>query len=230
MLTVRSKVCVYLYLPVPLRPPAPSPRTASMKLYLSRNSPLNATLVDDLGQELYYIHTPWKLSGRTTTITKADKELEAFVKFGGLLISDSKSDISPSDDLSTRGQPELAQIHWRCIGSSRLNFGGFERDIHEYLVRSGFMGWYRTFTAPDGRSYRWTMGFNYPELYTNDEHRRPIARFHRRRLSIPGICKGRAPHLEILPDGEQIADAIVMTFVYVEKRRRDCEKARSAGD
>lgn len=112
-----------------------------MKLYLSRNSPLNATLVDELGQELYYIHTPWKLSGRTTTITKADKELEAFVKFGGLLISDSKSDISPSDDSSTRGQPELAKIHWRCIGNSRLNFGGFERDIHEYLVRTGFMGW-----------------------------------------------------------------------------------------
>ncbi|KAF4609219.1 hypothetical protein EYR40_001572 [Pleurotus pulmonarius] len=204
--------------------------SAAMKLYLTRNSPLNATLVDDLEQELYYINTPWKLSGRTTTITKADKELEAFVKFGGLLISDSKSDISPSDDSSTRGQPELAQIHWRCIGNSRLNFGGFERDIHEYLVRSGCMGWYRTFTAPDGRSYRWTMGFNYPELHTNDEHRRPIARFHRRRLSIPGICKGRVPHLEIFPDGEHIADAIVMTFVYVEKRRRDWEDARSAGD
>ncbi|KDQ34178.1 hypothetical protein PLEOSDRAFT_1052927 [Pleurotus ostreatus PC15] len=194
-----------------------------MQFYITNSIPLNATFTDEDGQATYKTQTPFKFfADKTTTVSR-------------VLHTNNVA----SDDISRKGGDnqgqlvKLAEIEWKNdVSLSRFKYREKDVVIGEFFYKGkqGWRGKYRTFTAPDGRSYRWTMGFNYPELHTNDEHRRPIARFHRRRLSIPGICKGRAPHLEILPDGEHIADAIVMTFVYVEKRRRDCEKARSAGD
>jgi hypothetical protein len=50
-----------------------------------------------------------------------------------------------------------------------------------------------------------------------------VARFHRKSLGI--FRKARKASLEIFPTGEHIVDAIMVTFIYVEKLRKDRERA-----
>ncbi|KAL0947777.1 hypothetical protein HGRIS_013852 [Hohenbuehelia grisea] len=208
-----------------------------MHLYFLNNSALNTTLVDDSGDERYTVATPWRWSRRTTTISKTvwvperSVEKDSCVTFSEPpTLPDSPASEESRPSLSTLlsssflspKSSELAQIQWHCISNSRLKLAGcIECDLREYLVRSGLLGRLRTFTASDGQSYQWSMGVRAPVLYRNDHDRVPVARFHGKRFGVPGICKPRDAFLEILPAGEHIADSVVMTFVYIEKRRRD---------
>ena len=56
----------------------------------------------------------------------------------------------------------------------------------------------------------------------NDSAKTPVARFHRRQLAING--KSRPASLEIYAAGKDMVDIIVVTGVYMEKRRREKEK------
>jgi len=49
----------------------------------------------------------------------------------------------------------------------------------------------------------------------------PIAVFHRKRLGI--LRTARPASLEIFLVGEAIADTIIVTFIYMEKMRKDRE-------
>ena len=57
----------------------------------------------------------------------------------------------------------------------------------------------------------------------NDSAKTPVARFHRRQLGIIG--KSSPASLEIYAAGKDMVDFIVVTGVYMEKRRRDHERA-----
>lgn len=57
----------------------------------------------------------------------------------------------------------------------------------------------------------------------NDFAKTPVARFYRRQLGI--IRKLRPASLEIYAAGKNMVDLIVVTGVYMEKRRREKEKA-----
>jgi len=206
-----------------------------MHLYLTNNSPFNTTLIDDSGEERYSVETPNRWTRRTTTILKVPQLTYPQLYSSSVTFCElPEPPDTPTSDLApltfTRGVDkfpfgnELAQIQWRMISNSRLKFAGIESDFQDYLVRSGAWGRLRTFTAPDGQSYQWSMCLVAPVLCRSDGDKAPIARFHPRRVGFPGLWKGRDACLEILPAGEHIVDAIVMTFIYVEKRRRD--KAR----
>ncbi|KAI0062123.1 hypothetical protein BV25DRAFT_1825987 [Artomyces pyxidatus] len=80
----------------------------------------------------------------------------------------------------------------------------------------------RVFTASDGRAYRWILGALTCWLKPDDGSDVEIARYHPRKLGIFG--KARKAFLEVSPDGVPILDELIMTFIWVEMRRRDREK------
>jgi len=60
-------------------------------------------------------------------------------------------------------------------------------------------------------------------LVSNDTSKTPVAVFHRKKFGI--LREDRPASLEIFPMGEAIANIIVLTFVYMEKMRKDREIA-----
>ena len=57
----------------------------------------------------------------------------------------------------------------------------------------------------------------------NDSAKTPVASFHHRKLGIIG--KARPASLEIFAGGKDMVDLIVVTGVYMEKRRKEKERA-----
>ncbi|KAF8061801.1 hypothetical protein FPV67DRAFT_1422867 [Lyophyllum atratum] len=60
------------------------------------------------------------------------------------------------------------------------------------------------------------------QLVAKDAGKTPIAQLHRKSLGIFG--KARPASLEILPAGENTVETILITFVYIEKLRKDKER------
>ncbi|KAJ3805292.1 hypothetical protein F5876DRAFT_52093, partial [Lentinula aff. lateritia] len=83
---------------------------------------------------------------------------------------------------------------------------------------------HRVFTGPDGKEYKWVLGFYTPELILNDGSNTPVARFHRRKFILWNTPPG---YLEILPCGVDMIDTILITFIYIEKLRKDKERSVS---
>lgn len=97
------------------------------------------------------------------------------------------------------------------------------------------------FTGPDGVQYRWALGaagmnpprvsslsglsacsaLNVVKLVTIDEKKTVIAKFHRAQYFI----NKRKARLEVKPEGMDMLDYIVVTFVFVEQTRREREAA-----
>ncbi|KAF9235680.1 hypothetical protein BU15DRAFT_89512 [Melanogaster broomeanus] len=169
-----------------------------MQLTLSSESVRNTVMTNETGQVLYKSFHPFKLGKLgTTTIRK----------------------IRPNTD-------PLEQIEWRFYGSSTFRINGQEMQTSDFLPRHGINrttvetdGWTsyrkRTFTGPDGLPYRWDMLFNVVVV--------KVARYHRGTLGIIGPKK--KPCLEVDPDVMHMLDLIILTFVYVEKLRKDKERA-----
>ena len=103
------------------------------------------------------------------------------------------------------------------------------------------------FTGPDGIEYRWALGvtgMKIPrvslliapkipsalnrtfQLVTTDENKTVIAQFHRA-LHFP---KKQRARLEVQPEGMNMLDYIVLTFVFVEDERREREKRARGGN
>jgi hypothetical protein len=99
----------------------------------------------------------------------------------------------------------------------------------------------RIFTAPgDGRSFKWSLGISHstvsvgnaftrrvsliiatPQLELNDGSKTPAARSHRSNRGFIG--KARQARLEIFPGFEHLVDIFLITYVYVEKLRKERE-------
>jgi len=180
-----------------------------MELVFSHNNPINTVLKTTEGQVLYKIETPGTdvvLPGKLTTIRRIV-----------LNETDSASKVDMQDTYC-----ELAVIEWHLTESSKLRYNGKEVDISEFMPAEGSLGLVgrpRVFQAPDGVSYKWSLGMvEVPVLTTNDGSNITIAQFHRQHFGIIG--KARPAGLEILAGGEHILDLIVITFVYVELLRR----------
>ncbi|KAF4585282.1 hypothetical protein EYR40_002119 [Pleurotus pulmonarius] len=189
-------------LPVPSSSPAPAVTMCTALTALSFTTgedPRNNILQED-GRTVYKIVTPWAMIGRNTTISKI------------------------GDDGSTR---TVAEIEWHSIASSILKFGGEEVSTSDYFrstMLSGIINSNRIFTAPNGREYKWRFSqSSKSKLYTNDDSDTLVASFHGSSIGI--LSSPRDAYLEIFSEGRHIKDAIVMTFVYVEKLRRDRRRA-----
>ena len=59
----------------------------------------------------------------------------------------------------------------------------------------------------------------------NDSAKTPVARFHRREWGIISNSESPPATLEIYTAGKDMVDLIVVTGVYIEKLRREREKA-----
>lgn len=128
------------------------------------------------------------------------------------------------DDLQDRFA-HLGEVEYNQFMSSRIRYGGGEVVTSQYFTKTsewGAFGRDRTFTAPDGKVYKWKMGRRVPELVMDvDGKETRVAVYHRRRLGV--VTDARPASLEIFPEGEHMLDLIVVTFVYIEKLRKDRE-------
>ncbi|THU79388.1 hypothetical protein K435DRAFT_697847, partial [Dendrothele bispora CBS 962.96] len=79
------------------------------------------------------------------------------------------------------------------------------------------------FKASDGVEYKWVLGAWVPSLRTNDAMKTPVATFHRRKYGI--FSKSEPAYLEIHPAGEHMLDELFITFIFVERIRKEKERA-----
>jgi hypothetical protein len=106
-----------------------------MELFLTPNNTTNTILTTADGVPRYKIETPFKLSGRTSSIRRCSHETNSVSS------SDPKSGAEPSEKSSLiRGNEQwtdLAEIHWKAMTSSTLRLGSVEMDISQYLPHKG---------------------------------------------------------------------------------------------
>ncbi|KAG1847325.1 hypothetical protein DFJ58DRAFT_663385, partial [Suillus subalutaceus] len=162
----------------------------------------NTVITNEEGQIIYKTETPFGvgLAGfHTTTIQKIKP-------------NDGQHHMHDQFDV-------LGEIEWHSFTSSKFRYGGTEVETKEFIPRRGLLGRKRIFTGPDSRPYRWDLK---PRLSRDDASRMEVARFHRATLGIVG--RKRKAMLEVSPEVAHMMDTIIMTFIYVEKLRKDKEK------
>ncbi|TFY54720.1 hypothetical protein EVG20_g9592 [Dentipellis fragilis] len=173
-----------------------------MNLHVSRGSFLNTVLRDDSGEPHYHIETSFtkELRGRETTVSRFLPGTDAF----------GSGEALP--------EQEIAKIEWHRFKPTLFKWLGRAVEVGTYMPYKGALWRKRAFTATDGQSYVWTYGLRRSYLARDDDTHTCIARYHRRSFDlIRG--ESRKAYLEISPDGLNIADEIVVTFVYIERRR-----------
>ncbi|KAG2070041.1 hypothetical protein BDR04DRAFT_1100714 [Suillus decipiens] len=121
----------------------------------------------------------------------------------------------------------LGEIEWHTFTSSKFRTGGTEVETKKFIPEKGLFGQKRVFTGPDGRPYRWDLETTVVVLSRDDGSRMEVARFHRATLGIIG--KKRKAMLEVSPEVAHMMDTVIMTFIYVEKLRRDQEDNPNGG-
>ncbi|KAI0081489.1 hypothetical protein K474DRAFT_1350066 [Panus rudis PR-1116 ss-1] len=107
------------------------------------------------------------------------------------------------------------------MSSSKLVYNGTTVDLDVFMPRKAFWRSARAFTGSDGRKYTWHQSISscYLDLEDRSQPAVTIAEFKQR-----SILKGRKAYLEIHPQGEHMADLIVITWLYYETRRRENER------
>jgi len=185
-----------------------------MKFYLSTSSPINSAFTNEDGQAIYKVETPLLKLPWVTSISR----------------------VIPNDLPQEDADPDMrdnytfmAQIEFHDISPSKITLVGSEFTAKSYFRKEGWgiYGRHRAFTGPDGLEYKWLLKATVPELILNDGSETTVAKFHKK----SGIAGGSQPAcLEIFPIGEHMVDTILVTFIYVEKKRRNRERAlRSSG-
>ncbi|KAK1229414.1 hypothetical protein PQX77_007534 [Marasmius sp. AFHP31] len=155
--------------------------------------------------------------------------------------------LSPGSFSRERGSKfiYLAEIDWRRFTSSKFRFGdGLEVMARNFYRKEGWgpYGRHRVFTAKDGKEYKWLQHSFHSEvrptlalklnsllivlidkLITNDQNKTTLAKSAQKSFGLIG--KAHPGYLEIFPSGEHMVDEIFVTFIYVEKLRKEKEDA-----
>jgi hypothetical protein len=121
-----------------------------MNVSFKQNDPVNTLIIDsNTGTRLYQVSTPWKLSGRTTTIRR---------------LNNSRGSSDPA-----------SQIRWRSFSADLVSVSGTQwTPVNDFLVRGGMFSRFslsvqmpnstfmliwtdssRKFVAPNGDKYKW---------------------------------------------------------------------------
>ncbi|KAI5989989.1 hypothetical protein EDD15DRAFT_2198335 [Pisolithus albus] len=172
-----------------------------MHLTLSSEGVRNTTMTNENGQVLYKTSTPHRFGTRTTTLHKVEPNTDP-------------------DDMRDHLEA-IGEIEWNLMGPSVMRLYGQEMMTNSFIPSHGVTGRKRTFTGPDGLPYRFWLGIG-TQLSRNDATSQELARSHTRSLGITG--PRRDPFLDIDPSLMHMLDMVVLTFIYVEKLRRDKEK------
>jgi hypothetical protein len=122
----------------------------------------------------------------------------------------------------------LATIEYQTIHGSRIRMGDLDVATNEYFKKDGgwsfrVLGRNRVFTGPDGREYFWSLGALKCKLFVKDSAETPVACFHLRQLGVIGDAQPAS--LEIFSAGKDMVDLIVVTGAYMEKVRKNRERA-----
>lgn len=168
-----------------------------MELTLTRDCAIATTLLTSNGQTLYTIASPNKWRLLTTTITRH---------------------VLNEGDGSEQSSTELGRINWHSFGrSTRIIYNGKIMEVSKFMPREGTWTRARCFVAPDGRSYRWKMGFttSYLERIEDAGDHIVVAKM---RQANP--FKKRKASLHIDSSASHFLDLLVITWVYIEHRRR----------
>ncbi|TFK24651.1 hypothetical protein FA15DRAFT_669378 [Coprinopsis marcescibilis] len=181
-----------------------------MQLVMSSRKPWSASFSTSEGQVLYRSECPWALGTRTATIYKVIPS-EVTPVVGGISMQDQFS--------------KIGEVKFHLLSSSKITIGTNNYTSSTLFRRSGInllgLGSDRVFTGPDGREYRWVMRQRKSELYLGDGNTL-VAKYH---FSHSGLIKEARPSsLEITAQGEHMIDWIIVTFVYIEKLRKDRER------
>jgi len=122
---------------------------------------------------------------------------------------------------------EVARIDWKLFASDKMMLHGREYIQTEFLPKCGKVEGSYTFAGPGGVQYRWAMdaiGLRFPKLVTADE-KTVIAEFH-----CPNyLISDQKSRLEVRAEGMEMLDCIVLTFAYVENKRREREGRNIGG-
>ncbi|THV06882.1 hypothetical protein K435DRAFT_415910 [Dendrothele bispora CBS 962.96] len=102
-------------------------------------------------------------------------------------------------------------------------------EVHGHPVSPHKAHWGTTseeFVASDGRAYKWQTSFRGKQftLYPKDHSNQTIARYDNGSHGV--FSRSRPATLSIQPQGMNIADDIVVTFIYMIKRR---DRRRAGG-
>ncbi|KAJ7063731.1 hypothetical protein C8F01DRAFT_1134108 [Mycena amicta] len=186
-----------------------------MFLVLTSPSTSNTVYTDESGVPQYQVDTRTTRASRTSSIRRLVPASRPRSDFDFFAID---VDLRAPQHRST----DIATIRWNIVQSSVIDFAGRERKTKSWLKREdvayGFSP--RVMTAQDGREYRWMQDRDTSELQlrTNDLDEILVARFHTQK-HFPTFSPTRPlAALEVLPQFEQMADEILVTFVYIDNR------------
>ncbi|KAF9653260.1 hypothetical protein BDM02DRAFT_3107827 [Thelephora ganbajun] len=179
----------------------------AMRLAFTKNSPLNTTLVDETsGVVMYEIETEKSFMSKTTIIRKP------FTNRRGQLVPQTST--------------EVARILWKTWSSDRIVYYGCDMKRGDFMPKAGMFSNGFVITV-NGTKYRWSTGFSgqgLPKLVTNNRKKKLIAELHKAHR----LFRRSKAYLEIAPAGLTMLDQIVVSFVYVESKRR--ERKQDSGD
>ncbi|KAI0044129.1 hypothetical protein FA95DRAFT_301981 [Auriscalpium vulgare] len=194
-----------------------------MELHFSRNRLLNTVLRDSQGAPLFRVDTQkGKLS--VTTVSRFVGGVKESEVHGAGRERVTGDNVSDTDILLMGLQEEpVAQIEWHYWSQSVFRIHGETREVKEYMPSKGVFQTQRVFTAKNGRKYKWQIGSNSCKLEVDDGTKTVVARFHRSSLGIIG--KKHRVYLEVTQEVMPIIDEVIMTFIWVEKRREEGEAA-----
>jgi len=225
-----------------------------MHLYLTKRSHLNSLYVNDDGQVLYKVKTPFRFLGLVSTIKSAlpgdipapcPSRINGPPPHGPINDNDVNDDsvqydAVPGDDIDGEDTDDesredkgelhvrfahLAEIKFNNIMSSVIRYHGEEYETGKFFTKKE-MGWYGRRHAFAGPD-----GLEYEWILGSrvpELVRRDTARTpvaRFHRRRLGIFRKARQASLEIFPDGTHMVDFILITFVYIQKIRNDAEGA-----
>ncbi|PPR05591.1 hypothetical protein CVT24_002822 [Panaeolus cyanescens] len=207
-----------------------------MLLLLSSHKPWNATYTNESGQALFKCESKSPsntLRRRAFTLyrTLAPSELG----WRGEQGETSSSTVSEEakylkDEFEVLGQ--IVYDVWN-MEKSVLKFGQ-DLSVEGMVARDmfskagwGFYGRNRTFTAPNGEQFTWSMGAAscslYPVAEGDLQHVEPILKFQQGTMGF--FSKRRPSTLEIKDGYEGVLPSFLLTFIYMERVRTERETA-----
>ncbi|PIL29770.1 hypothetical protein GSI_07975 [Ganoderma sinense ZZ0214-1] len=169
---------------------------ATATLTLTPDNVSNAAIYDVSGEALYTISTQLGWLTSTTQVKNVDGEV-------------------------------VAMLEWRDVLPNRLTLGKRPpTSLHDWLQTSRVPYSARgnaSFKDDSGRKYRW-KGTTYSktlELFAeDDDYKVPIATFKRSRLSLGEDLPAEPASLVLTERAVEIQDAVVISFLFLEKLRR----------
>ncbi|KZV64336.1 hypothetical protein PENSPDRAFT_757334 [Peniophora sp. CONT] len=195
-----------------------------MELHFTRPNLLNTVLRDEHGTPVYRIETDGpalQLSERTTIISR-------FVNVPApgsaeRVLADNMSDTDIL--LNALEEQPIGQIVWRRLKQSSLKFDGKEVKVNDFMPLSKTYAKRRTFTAQNGEEYTWVYAEDRSRLEKGPPNTTPrfsVVEHNRRKRGLLGK-ESLHPWLRIAKECTLILDEIILTFVWVERRRSEKE-------